>query len=592
MKGFAWAQVRTAAAGVACSALVACGGGGGGSSGSTGSTSSVSSGPAVTMVEAYRFLNQATFGASESAAPGLITLGDATTAYGRWIDAQIAQAASTQLPTVVAAFPSPVPTGFNIASLHANRVDSWLGTALTGGDQLRQRVAFALSEIFVTSQIGALQNYPFACADYYDMLARDAFGDFRQLIDDVTLHPAMGLYLSMLGNQKANATGTIRPDENYARELMQLMSIGLIELNMDGTPRLDASGAQIPTYSQNIIEGFARVFTGWKWACPSTQPICTFTNTRAELAPVTGFNQVKPMVLYADQHETGTKQVLTYSGVARSLIPAGQTGTQDLKDALDNVFNHPNVPPFVAKQLIQKLVSSNPSTAYVQRIANVFANDGGGRRGNLAAVVRAILLDSEARTVATGTAAATSGKVKEPLLRITQFWRAYNARAASGRYTTTGNFLNNALAPSTTLGEGPLQSGSVFNFFSPFYAPPGEIANQNLVAPELQIATEYLNTLVTNLIYNDAITNTTASTTRGADILLLDTSAETALVADSTALINRVADRLLGSSTQLTQTTRDQTKAQVDRSAATAVTTRVADAIYLIASSPEYTVLK
>ncbi len=595
MNGFAWAHVRTAAAGLACSAMVACGGGGGSGSGSTASASaaSVSSGPAVTMVEAYRFLNQATFGASESAAPGLITLGDSSTAYGRWIDAQMALTASTQLPTVIAAYPSPLPANFNPASLQGNRVDSWLGTALTGSDQLRQRVAFALSEIFVTSQIGALQNYAFACADYYDMLARNAFGDFRQLIEDVTLHPAMGIYLSMLGNQKANASGTIRPDENYARELMQLMSIGLIELNMDGSPRLDASGAQIPTYNQNVIEGFARVYTGWKWACPSTQPICTFNNTRAELAPVAGFNQVKPMAFYSDQHETGTKQLLNYSGAARGgAIPAGQTGAQDLKDALDNVFNHPNVAPFISKQLIQKLVSSNPSAAYVQRIANVFANDGAGRRGNLAAVVRAILLDTEARTVATGTAAATSGKVKEPLLRITQFWRAYNARAASGRYTTTGNFANNALAPSSTLGEGPLQSGSVFNFFSPFYAPPGEIANQNLVAPELQIATEYLNTLVTNLIWTGAITNTTASTTRGQDILLLDTSAETALAADSTALINRVADRLLGSSTLLTQTTRDRTKAQVDLSAATAVTTRVADAIYLIASSPEFTVLK
>jgi hypothetical protein len=343
------------------------------------------------------------------------------------------------------------------------------------------------------------------------------------------------------------------------------------------------------------VQGFARVYTGWKWACPSTNSACTFANTRVEGAPVANFNQVKPMQLYADQHETGTKQVLSYSGVAlaNATIPANQGGTQDLKDALDNIFNHPNVAPFISKQLIQKLVSSNPSPAYIQRVAQVFANDGSGKRGNLAAVVRAILLDTEARTVASGTAANTAGKVKEPLLRITQFLRAYNARAASGKYTTTGNFIvGGALSPSSTLGEGPLQSGSVFNFFSPFYAPPGEIDNGGFVAPELQLATEYLNTLVTNQIYTYASARTTAQSGLGADILVIDTQSEAAMAADSTALINRVADRLLGSNTLMSQTLRDQTKAQVDRSAASAVGTRVADAIYLIAGSPEFTVLK
>ena len=402
----------------------------------------------------------------------------------------------------------------------------------------------------------------------------------------------MGIYLSMLGNQKANTATNIRPDENYARELMQLMSIGLIELNMDGTARLDATGAQIPTYNQNIIEGFARVYTGWKWACPSTNQNCTFANTRAELAPVANFNQVKPMQFYSDQHETGTKQVLTYSGAAMSVIPANQSGAQDLKDALDNVFNHPNVAPFIAKQLIQKLVTSNPSPAYVQRIAQVFANDGSGKRGNLAAVVKALLLDSEARTAPTGAAVATTGKVKEPLLRITQFWRAYSARAASGRITTAGNFIvGGALSPSTTTGQGPLQSGSVFNFFSPFYAPPGEIADANNVVPELQLATEFLNTQVTNQFYNYAFLATSGRTV-GADVIVIDITAETAVAADATALVNRVADRLLGSNALLSTTLRSQTIAQVNRSATTATATRVGDAIYLISGSPEYGVLR
>jgi uncharacterized protein (DUF1800 family) len=572
--------------------LAACSSGGSSSSGGGGTTPPVVP-VLVTTTEAYRFLNQSTYGATESSAQALIALGDNTNSYARWIDNQLTVPASTELATVVAAYPNPIPTGFNYSAPQVNRVQAWLTHAMTANDQLRQRVAFALSEILVTSQIGALQNLPAAEADYYDTLSRNALGDFRVLLEQVTLHPAMGVYLSMLGNQKANPATNIRPDENYARELMQLMSIGLIELNMDGSARLDTAGATIPTYNQNIIEGFARVFTGWKWACPSTNSACTFANTRVELAPVTNFNQVKPMQFYSDQHETGTKQVLSYSGAAITTIPANQTGALDLQNALDNVFNHPNVAPFISKQLIQKLVSSNPSPAYVQRVAQVFANDGSGKRGNLAAVVRAILLDTEARSVPTGTAAASVGKVKEPLLRITQFWRAYNARAASGLYLPTGNFLaGGILAPAATLGQGPLQSGSVFNFFSPFYAPSGEIANGNMVAPELQIATEYLNTQVTNQIYSYAFTRTTAQTTLGADIIFIDTQPETALAADSTALINRVADRLLGSNTLMSQTLRDQVKAQVDRSAATAVTTRVGDAIYLIASSPEFTVLK
>ena len=271
-------------------------------------------------------------------------------------------------------------------------MEKWFDNTLNGSDQLRQRVAWALSQIFVVSQVGALQNLPNATADFYDMLARDAFGDYRKLLEDVTLHPAMGVYLSMLGNQKAVAGTNLRPDENYAREVMQLMSIGLVELNIDGSVKLDGGGQPVPTYDQSIIEGFARVFTGWNWSCQSTLPNCTFTNVRPQLAPVAGYNQVLPMKLFAAQHETGTKKLL--SGLT---LPAGQTGEKDLQDALDNIAAHPNVAPFLSKQLIQKLVTSNPSAAYVQRVAQVFNNDGTGRRGNLGAVVRAILMDAEAR---------------------------------------------------------------------------------------------------------------------------------------------------------------------------------------------------
>lgn len=535
----------------------------------------------VTQAEAFRFLNQATFGATQAEAARLIALGDATTAYPRWIDAQLTQAASTMRPAVEAAAPVPYPTGYNPGALNAPRVEKWFDNVLRGNDQLRQRVAWALSQIFVVSQVGALRNLPFATSDFYDLLARDAFGDYRQLLQDVTLHPAMGTYLSMLGNQKAVTGTNLRPDENYAREVMQLMSIGLVELNLDGTPRTDGAGQPIPTYDQSIIEGFARVFTGWKWACPTTNANCTFDNARVQTQPVAGYNQVKPMQLYGAQHETGTKKLL--SGVT---LPANQTGEKDLADALDVIAAHANVAPFLSKQLIQKLVTSNPSPAYVRRVSEVFNNDGSGRRGNLAAVVRAILLDAEARTVIAAQPPVAPGKVKEPLLRITQFWRAYGARSASGKSGAARNFGGDV---TSVTGQGPHLSPSVFNFYSPSYAPPGEIEAAGMVAPELQLATEYLNTQITNFFWTWANARTiTQAATLNADDMYIDTSEEIARAADAEALVNRVAERLLGGAALMSPTLKAQAKAQVESS--TASGTRVADAVYLIASSPEFMV--
>ncbi|MCC7200552.1 MAG: DUF1800 domain-containing protein [Gammaproteobacteria bacterium] len=574
-------RIRVLATASLCALLAACGGGGG----SSGGTTPPPPPPPLTKAQAYDFLNQASFGATEAEAARLISLGDSTNAYARWIDAELAKPASRQLPAVEAAFPNPVPAGFNVGSLNAPRVEKWFDNALHGPDQLRQRVAWALSQIMVVSQVGALQNTPFATTDFYDMLVRNALGDYRTLMQEVTLHPAMGVYLSMLGNQKAVAGTNLRPDENYAREMMQLFSIGLVELNQDGTVRRDASNQPIPTYSQPVIEGFARVFTGWKWACPSTAPNCTFANTRVQLGPVAGYNQVRPMQLYPEQHETGAKQILSYPSVllANGTIPAGQSGEKDLADALDNVTNHPNVAPFISKQLIQKLVTSNPSPAYVSRVAAKFSNDGSGRRGNLEAVVRAILLDPEARN---GATAATAGKVKEPLLRLTQFWRAYDAKSASGRVAAQRNFAGGVTA---VFGQGPGQSPSVFNFFSPFYAPPGEISDQGLVAPELQLATEYLNTQVTNFFTVQAFLRTTAQTGLNADDMVIDTRAETAVAGDSEALVNLVADKLLGGASRMSPTLKAQVKAQVDRTpSGTSPATRVGEAIYLVVTSPEY----
>lgn len=554
----------------ALTALAACGGGGSGGDsggGSGGGGGGGGTAPPIGKTDAFRFLNQATFGATETEAQRLMALGDSSTGYARWIDEQLAKPASVQLPTVQAAFARLTNPAQMIGSLHTDRQEAWFRNSITGPDQLRQRVAFALSEIMVVSQQSTLQNMPYATADYYDLLARDAFGDFRKLLQDVTLHPAMGVYLNMLGNQKPDATLNIRPDENYAREALQLFTIGLVELNLDGTVKQDGQGQPVPTYDQSVIEGFANVYTGWHYAgAPS------FTLARRTLV-----NEILPMQAYPEQHSPVSKKLLAYPGATKTTLPAGQSPAQDLADALDNIFHHPNVGPFVAKQLIQKLVASNPSPAYVSRVAAKFNDDGTGKRGNLGAVVKAILLDAETRPA---TPTATTGKVKEPLLRLTQLWRAYDAKAANGEYR---------IGPIVfVFGQGPLQAPSVFNFFSPFYAPPGEIADQGLVAPELQLATEYLNTTTTNTFFNVIFFWNTTVPGLPANAIVMDFAPEVALAGDPAALVDRIADRLLGG--QISPLLEAEARAAVERVPSASVGQRVSEAMYLIATSPEYVV--
>lgn len=506
--------------------------------------------PTVTMTEAFQFLNQASFGATEAEAQRVVQMG-----IEAWIDEQMRLPVSLQLPHL-----QGLPTPMFAAELQADRVDIWFRNAINGQDQLRQRVAFALSEIMVVSQLGALIDAPYSLGSYYDELARNAFGNYRSLIEVVTLHPAMGVYLSMLGNQKPNPALNIRPDENYARELMQLFSIGLVELNPDGSTRLDGQFQPIPTYDQSIIEGFAHVYTGWNYA---GAPSFEFASR--------GFaNQVVPMQLYPDFHDTGAKVIL--GGVT---IPAGQTGEQDLDDALDAVFNHPNVGPFISIRLIQRLITSNPSPGYVQRVAARFDNNGFGVRGDLAAVVKAIFMDAEARPE---LPMEIDGKVKEPLLRLTQLWRAYNARSESGVFP---------LAPANVIfGQGPLQSPSVFNFFSPFFAPAGEIRNSSLVAPELEIATEYQNTFVTNYFFLAAFLQNSASENLGEDDVFIDISDEMAIAGDTDALIDMVVAKLLGG--EVSTTLRSEMVRMVDLIPVADTANRAAEAIYLVVSSPEY----
>ncbi len=532
---------------VSVALLAGCGGGSGGGGPPPGPPPPPPP-PPVSMAEAFRLLDQASFGATGQAAQTVINLG-----IEGWIDQQFGQPESLQLPYLRSL---PVPD--RLQQLQRDRSDIWFRNVLSGPDQLRQRVAFALSQIMVVSEFGGLNQLPYGLADYYDILVRNAFGNYRDLIEEVTLHPAMGVYLSMLGNQPPDPDRNISPDENYARESMQLFSIGLLELNLDGTVRTDAQGQPIPTYSQDVVEGFAHVFTGWNYADGAN-----FNRARRNEA-----NQAQPMQLYAAYHATGAKQLL--NGVR---LPAGQSGRQDLEDALDNLFAHDNVGPFIGIRLIQRLVTSNPSPEYVSRVAAVFNDNGNGVRGDLGAVVRTILLDPEARS----STSQSSGKLKEPLLRLTQLWRAYGARSSNENYR---------YRPIGVFAQGPLQAPSVFNFFSPFYGPPGEIADAGMTAPELQIATEYQNTLITNFFYSQAFArNSSNDALRGADVYI-DIAEEEALADDADALIDRVADKLLAG--QMSSTLRTEIQSVLDQRPDANATQRVAAVIYFVASSPEF----
>ncbi len=462
----------------------------------------------VTQSDAARFLTQATFG------PTLADVGTVVNGgYAAWIAAQMALPETSHL-VAIRADATAFPTDNSQFTVVPNdQYASWWKIAVTSPDQLRQRVAFALSEIFVVSDdASALNNEPEAMAAYYDMLANDAFGNFRQLLQDVTLSPVMGNYLNMLRNAAAIPAKGTAADENYAREIMQLFTIGLNKLNPDGSLQLDGTGQPIPTYDQPTIVQTANVFTGWAYASTAKNP--SFTGSAADW--------FDPMQLYPTFHDTSQKTVV--GGV---VIPANEGGTADLKLELDALFNHQNTGPFVSRELIQRLVTSNPSPGYIYRVAQVFANNGAGTRGDLGAVVSAILLDPEARA-STLLGNASYGKLKEPILRQTAVYRAFNASAQNGRF---GIFNSDA-----TLGETPLSSPTVFNFFLPNYVQPGSLASAGLFAPEFQITTASTAVSVVNNLYSSIFTSATPAATT----LVLDLTPLTSEAANATALVNTV----------------------------------------------------
>ena len=521
-----------------------------------------------TAVEASRFLAQATYGPTEATISQVRASG-----YSQWIDQQMSMPAPQSHLSLM---DTRTPVGGSLSPV--DFYYTYWEQTIGGPDQLRQRMKLALSEIFVISLTDS-NIATRGSASYYDMLGANAFGNFRTLLEQVTLHPVMGAYLTWLGNQKEDPATGRNPDENYAREVMQLMTIGLYQLNQDGTIRTDASARPLPTYSAEDISGLARVFTGYSYY--SSNP--TSLTFRGGNIPTDA--TVRSMIPYPTFHSTGAK---TFLGVT---IPASTTSNPagDLKIALDTLFNHPNVGPFIGKQLIQRLVTSNPSPAYVSRVAGVFNDNGKGVRGDMAAVVRAILLDSEARGAATA-ADPNFGKVREPIVRLANWARAFNATSASGDYLITSTSAN------TSLSQSPLTAPSVFNFFRPGYSPPNSrIGNAGLVAPEFQIVDEvsvagYLNTMQTTI---DLGIGTVAN---GARDVRSAYTAEIAIAEDPNALVDRM--NLLLANGRLSTATRTRILDAVGAislpasgtARTTALTNRVKLAAYMTMASSEYLV--
>ncbi|NQZ91472.1 MAG: DUF1800 domain-containing protein [Moritella sp.] len=452
----------------------------------------------------------------------------------------------------------------------------WLEHALTAKDQLRQRVAFALSQILVvSSQEPPLAKYGDGLAWYYDLLVKHSFGNYRDLLQDVTLSPAMGIYLSMQGNRKANLTKNTVPDENYAREVMQLFSIGLYQLDISGQAILDKQGNKIPSYQQGDVENLARVFTGWDLVANKR-----FGNRRTGRYDT--FMELSPQ-----QHDYNEKELFGQS------IKAGMKADKELSASLDLLFNHPNVGPFISRQLIQRLVSSNPSPEYIKRIATIFNDNGEGVRGDLGAVVEAILLDDDAQ----GATAAPALKLKEPLLNYIGFLRAFSATPKSEHYHL--RHLNG------TFGQGPMRAESVFNFYQPDFTPnfkandeplekfnylvtnpvesgssAGVPANQQMttVAPESQIMVDPLIIKQLSLIFKQTMSNKASFN--------LDLSAPLALADNSVDMLDYLDQLLLAG--KMTPAFKAQLQSHLLN--VKGQKKQLKEAIYLIVSSADYAV--
>jgi uncharacterized protein (DUF1800 family) len=393
--------------------------------------------PPLSEREAFRLLQRATFGPGRAEVDSVRRDG-----FAAWIDQQLREK------------PSETPAYLDEKPLEWAQ-DYFFQNAVQGKDQLRQRMVLALHKVLVVS--GAAVGSAEAYLPYWRVLNRHAFGNYLELMRDITLNPAMGIYLDMLNNDRTEPGSGKAPNENYARELLQLFTLGLTRLNPDGTPKLDETGAPLSAYTEKDVKEFTRAFTGWTYAPPAGKPTLARNNPRYEVS----------MAPYEPNHDQGEKTL--FGGL---VLPAGQSAERDLNAALANIFEHENIGPFIARSLIQQFVTSNPGPGYVRRVAGVFDNNGAGVRGDLAAVVRTILLDPDALAVA----GRNGGYLTEPALYVARLMRLIGGKIEEHP------FLSDEAAQ---MGQKLLYAPSVFSYFSPSYRVPGT----PLAGPEFQILT-------------------------------------------------------------------------------------------------------
>jgi uncharacterized protein (DUF1800 family) len=550
------------------------------------------------QADAARLLAQATFGATQAEitrVAGLTPLA--------YLEEQFALAATSHLNTVRndPLYPS-APYAVAMPSIWKQYFEA--------NDQLRQRVVFALSQIMVISMNNnTLGDQACAVGSYLDMLGTHAFGNFKDLLKGIVLHPAMGEYLDLKGSAKADPVLNSIPNENFARELMQLFSIGTVMLNQDGSVQF-ANGKAVPTYSENTVKEVSRALSGWnfagleqskpwRWLYPdipypsdaaTAAKACTAWSTPME--PWTATYRANDDIrdITGGAHDTGAKTLLSYPGSSMysETVAAGRTPMQDVDSVVDNVFNHPNVGPFIGEQLIQRLVMSNPTGAYVSRVAAAFNNNGSGVRGDMKAVLRAILLDPEARLARTAQPNGY-GKLREPVLRFTHLHRAFGARMAGGYYSPIYD-----LTSSDSLGQNPLRAPSVFNFYHPDHSPAGPLAQNDLFGPEFEITNSATIAGFMDFSKYGIVGGFNTGDSDPNRRMLPDYSAYTALANDPPALVNALNILLMagGMSGQFRNQLIDVATKLTDSNATTQSTERVKTLIWLILNSPEYSIQK
>jgi uncharacterized protein (DUF1800 family) len=551
------------------------------------------------QTESARFLTQATFGPTVAETARLRQIG-----YANWIAEQQALAPTLFRPTIEQLTEAQYSRRLDINDVNQDRrIDLWFYNAIYANDQLRQRVAFALSQILVVSdRQDNLGNDVDGLSEYYDILLRNAFGNYRTLLREVTLTPQMGKYLSALRNRSQYTTGNpptqILPDENYAREIMQLFSFGLIKRNNDFSPALVGGNVQ-PTYDQNTISNLARVFTGLTYITSTT----FYNATPSVRAP-----EIYAPMNCMDTYPSGANQIRVHDNAAKTIfdgivMPAGQSCINDLDQAISAIYNHPTTGPFISRQLIQRLVTTNPSSAYIGRVTAVFNNNGSGVRGDLGAVVRAILLDSEAR--APVQISQARGKIREPLLRLTALWRAFSAQAPAQRVepqcanvtphtceqppTIVPYIPMGITGPQNSYLQRPLGAPTVFNFYEPDFQQAGAIANANLFSPELQI----INEVTTALMANDLRTRSfqfVGMTNPPATNPLINLSELASLSANPDGMIELINQRLLNG--LMSQEMRVSLRTYLTNSLIANMTAnnKAAELIHIVLLSPEFAI--